>query len=74
MNSATAAKQVHRSWLVIAAKTIVVLQSLAIVYTLTSVWVTLAVAAAFLVVITAVKALSRASKQVDRIFEEELGQ
>jgi hypothetical protein len=68
-----AAKPVHRSWIVIAAKAIVVLQSLAIVYLLTSVWVTIAVAAGFVVVVIAVKALARASRQVDRIFEEELG-
>lgn len=72
MDSVTAFKPVHRSWIVIAAKTIVVLQSLAIVYTLTSVWVTVAVVAGFAAVVIAVKALSRASRQVDRIFEEEL--
>ncbi|MEU7475092.1 hypothetical protein AB0A63_03855 [Lentzea sp. NPDC042327] len=73
MNSATAAKPLHKSWLVVAAKTVVVLQALAIVYLLTSVWVTVAVVAAVVVVFAAVKALGRASKQVDRIFEEELG-
>jgi uncharacterized membrane protein len=72
MDSVTAFKQVQRSWIVIAAKTIVVLQSLAIAYTLTSAWVTVAVAAVFAAVVVAVKALSRASRQVDRIFEEEL--
>ena len=72
MDSA-AAKPVHRSWIVIAAKSIVVLQALAIVYMLTSVWVAAAVAAGFVVVVTAVKAVSRASRQVDQIFEEELG-
>ncbi|WP_329788213.1 hypothetical protein V1227_26860 [Lentzea sp. DG1S-22] len=73
MNSASAANPGHRSWIVIAAKAIVVLQSLGIVYMLTSIWVTLAVAAAIAVVVFSVKALSRASRQVDRIFEEELG-
>ncbi|KOV80543.1 hypothetical protein [Nocardia sp. NRRL S-836] len=73
MNSASAAKPVHRSWLVLAAKAVVVMQLLAIVYTLTSVWIAVAVAAAFAVVVAAVRALGRASKQVDRIFEEELG-
>ncbi|MDT7784361.1 MAG: hypothetical protein QOF58_2780 [Pseudonocardiales bacterium] len=72
MDSA-AARHVHRSWIVIAAKSIVVLQALAIVYMLTSVWVTAAVAAGFVVVMTAVKALSRADKQIDQIFEEEIG-
>jgi hypothetical protein len=55
-----------------AAKAIVVSQSLAIVYLLTSVWVTVAVAAGFVALVVAVKALTRASRQVDRIFEEEL--
>lgn len=72
MNSATAVKTVHKSWIVPAAKIIVVLQSLGIVYLLTSIWVTVAVAAGFVVVVVAVKALARASRQVDRIFEEEL--
>ncbi|WP_439662685.1 hypothetical protein ACSHWB_15295 [Lentzea sp. HUAS TT2] len=40
---------------------------------LTSVWVTVAVAAGFALVLLAVKTLSRASQQVDRIFDEELG-
>lgn len=74
MNSATAARGVHKSWIVIAAKTIVLLQALAIVYMLTSVWVTVAVAAGFVVTVTAIKALSRASRKVDQIFEEELTQ
>ncbi|MFI6100969.1 hypothetical protein ACIA8G_35940 [Lentzea sp. NPDC051213] len=73
MNSAAIFKGVHRSWIVIAAKTIVVLQSLGIVYLLTSVWVTVAVAAVFVLVMTAIRTLSRASRQIDRIFEEELG-
>jgi hypothetical protein len=73
MDSA-AAKLVHRSWIVIAAKSIVVLQVLAIVYLLTSVWVTAAVAAGFVVVVGSVRALSRASHQVDQIFEDELRQ
>lgn len=72
MNSATAVKTVHKSWIVPTAKIIVVLQSLGIVYLLTSIWVTVAVAAGFVVVVVAVKALARASRQVDRIFEEEL--
>ena len=72
MDSATV-KPVHRSWIVPAAKAVVVLQSLAIVYLLTSAWVTAAVAAVFVLVLAAVKALSRASRQVDRIFDEELG-
>lgn len=67
-----AAKPAHRSWIVIAAKSIVVVQSLAIVYLLTSAWVTAAVAAGFVVVVGAVKALSRASRQVEQIFEDEL--
>ncbi|WP_394614428.1 hypothetical protein JNUCC0626_31675 [Lentzea sp. JNUCC 0626] len=73
MDSASAANPSHRSWIVIAAKAIVVLQSLGIVYMLTSAWVTLAVAGGFMVVFFAVRALSRASRTVDRIFEEELG-
>lgn len=72
MDSA-AANPVHRSWIVIAAKSVVVLQALAIVYMLSSVWVTVAVAAGFMTVVVAVKALSRASRQVDQIFDEELG-
>ncbi|WP_330271551.1 hypothetical protein OG205_31290 [Lentzea sp. NBC_00516] len=40
---------------------------------LTSAWVTAVVAVGFIVVFIAVRALSRASRQVDRIFEEELG-
>jgi hypothetical protein len=72
MNSASAVNPVQRSRLVLAAKTIVVSQSLAIVYLLTSVWVTVAVATGLVAVVVAVKALSRASRQVDEIFEEEL--
>jgi hypothetical protein len=72
MNSAAAVETVHKSWIVPTAKIIVVLQSLGIVYLLTSIWVTVAVAAGFVVVVVAVKALARASRQVDRIFEEEL--
>ncbi|GGU49199.1 hypothetical protein [Lentzea flava] len=72
MNS-VAVKPVHRSWIVLAAKVVVVLQSLAIVYMLTSGWVAAVVAACFVAIVAAVKALSRASRQVDRIFEEELG-
>lgn len=72
MDSASAVNPSHRSWIVIAAKTIVVLQSLGIVYMLTSTWVTVAVAAGFAVVYFSVRALSRASRQVDRILEEEL--
>ncbi|MDX8033947.1 hypothetical protein SK803_27310 [Lentzea sp. BCCO 10_0856] len=68
----TAARPAHRSWIVIAAKSIVVLQALAIVYMLTSAWVTAAVAIGFIVVFASVKALSRASRQVDQIFEDEL--
>jgi hypothetical protein len=73
MDSA-AAKPVHRSWIVLAAKSIVVLQVLAIVYMLTSAWVTAVVAVGFVVVVTAVRTLSRASRQVDEIFEDELRQ
>lgn len=69
----TAASSAHRSWITVAARAVVVLQSLAIVYLLTSIWVTAAVAAGFVVVVAAVKALVKASRQVDRIFEEELG-
>ena len=72
MNSISAVRHVHKSWIVIVARCIVVLQSLAIVYLLTSAWVTVAVAAGFVVVVTAVKVLTRASRQIDRIFEEEL--
>ncbi|GAB2829643.1 hypothetical protein [Lentzea nigeriaca] len=68
-----AAKPAHKSWIVHTARVIVVLQSLAIVYMLTSGWVTAAVAAGFLVIVASVKVLSRASRQVDQIFEEELG-
>lgn len=71
MDSA-AAKPAHRSWIVIAAKSIVVVQSLAIVYLLTSAWVTAAVAVGFVVVVGAVRGWSRALRQVDQIFEEEL--
>lgn len=71
MDSA-AVKPVHRSWIVLAAKSIVVLQALAILYMLTSVWVTVAIATGFVVVVATVKALSRASRQVDQIFEDEL--
>ncbi|SFR15917.1 hypothetical protein SAMN04488564_104264 [Lentzea waywayandensis] len=73
MDSASAANASHRSWIVVVAKAIVVLQSLGIVYMLTSAWVTAVVAVGFIVVFIAVRALSRASRQVDRIFEEELG-
>jgi len=73
MDSASAANASQRSWIVVAAKAIVVLQALGIVYMLTSVWVTVAVAAGFALVLLAVKTLSRASQQVDRIFDEELG-
>lgn len=72
MNSASAADPAQRSWMVVAAKTIVVLQALAGVYLLTSVWVMVAVTAGFALVVVAVKALSRASQQVDQIFEDEL--
>ena len=72
MDSASTANSSHRSWIVIAAKAIVVLQSLGIVYMLTSAWVTAVVAVGFIVVFVTVRALSRASRQVDRIFEEEL--
>ncbi len=72
MNSVSAVRQVHKSWIVIAAKCIVVLQSLAIVYMLTSIWVTVAVAAGFVVVMSTVRVLSRASQKIDEIFEEEL--
>jgi hypothetical protein len=51
----------------------VVLQSLGIVYMLTSTWVTVAVAAGFVVVFLAIRTLLRASRKVDQIFEEELG-
>ena len=72
MNSASTVNPVHRSWLVVAAKAIVASQSLTIVYLFTSVWVTVAVAAGFVAFVVAVKAVARASRQVDRIFEEEL--
>ena len=73
MDSASAANPAHRSWIVIAAKAVVVLQSLGIVYMLTSAWVTAVVAVGFIAVYFAVRALTRASRQVDRIFDEELG-
>jgi hypothetical protein len=73
MDSASAAHPSHRSWIVIAAKTIVVLQSLGIVFMLTSAWVTAVVAVGFIVVFVVIRALSRASRQVDQIFDEELG-
>ncbi|MFJ8959899.1 hypothetical protein ACIRG5_10955 [Lentzea sp. NPDC102401] len=73
MDSASAANASTRPWIVIAAKAIVALQSLGIVYMLTSTWVTVAVATGFVVVFLAIRALSRAARQVDRIFEEELG-
>ncbi|MGW4214962.1 hypothetical protein ACWEIJ_43785 [Lentzea sp. NPDC004789] len=68
-----AAKPAHRSWIVIAAKSIVVLQALGIVYMLTSVWVAAAAAIGFALIVGTVKVLSRASRQVDQIFEDELG-
>ena len=73
MDSASAANASTRSWIAITAKAIVALQSLGIVYMLTSAWVTAVVAVGFIVVFFAVRALSRASRQVDQIFEEELG-
>jgi len=73
MDSASAANASARPWIVVAAKAIVVLQSLGIVFMLTSAWVTAVVAVGFIVVFIAIRALSRASRQVDRIFEEELG-
>lgn len=72
MDSAPAVSPAHRPWIVIAAKAVVALQVLAIVYLLTSVWVAVAVAAGFAVVVLAIRALSRASNKVDQIFEEEL--
>lgn len=73
MDSASAANPAHRLWIVIATKAVVVLQSLGIVYMLTSAWVTAVVAVGFIAVCFAVRALTRASRQVDRIFDEELG-
>ena len=73
MDSASAAHPSHRSWIVIAAKAVVVLQSLGIVYMLTSAWVTAVVAVGFIVAFFAIRALSRASRKVDQIFDEELG-
>ncbi|HEX7307299.1 hypothetical protein [Lentzea sp.] len=72
MDSAPAVSPAHRSWIAITAKTVVVLQVLAIVYMLTSVWVAVAVAAGFTLVVLAVRSLSRASDKVDQIFTEEL--
>lgn len=72
MNSISAVGSDHRSWIVIAAKTVVVLQVLSIVFLLTSVWVTLAVAAAFVITFVTVRALAKASKQVDQILTDEL--
>ncbi|MDX8051488.1 hypothetical protein SK571_19030 [Lentzea sp. BCCO 10_0798] len=40
---------------------------------LTSAWVTAVVAVGFIVVFFAIRALSRASRKVDQIFDEELG-
>jgi hypothetical protein len=73
MDSASAANASVRPWIVTAAKAIVVLQSLGIVFMLTSAWVTAIVAVGFIVVFIAIRALSRASRKVDQIFEEELG-
>lgn len=73
MNSVSAIRPDHRPWLVITAHSIVVLQALAIVYFLTSFWVTIGVATAFTVTVMVVRALSRATEQVDTIFTEELG-
>ncbi|WP_434451719.1 hypothetical protein [Lentzea sp. E54] len=72
MNSASAVRPAHRSWLIVAAQTVVFLQLLAIAYLLTSAWVTAAVAAGVAVAVLAVRVLSRASRKVDEIFEEEL--
>ncbi|MDX8143845.1 hypothetical protein SK854_17095 [Lentzea sp. BCCO 10_0061] len=72
MDSASATNASTSPWIAIAAKAIVVLQSLGIVFMLTSAWVTAIVAVGFIVVFIAIRALSRASRQVDRIFEEEL--
>lgn len=72
MNSISAVGSDHRSWVVIVAKAVVVLQALAIVFLLTSIWVTAAAAAGFVVVFVTVRALARAQRQMDQIFEEEL--
>jgi hypothetical protein len=74
MNSVSAIRPVHKTWLVIVAKVVVVLQALAIVYLLTSFWVTVGVAFAFVATVSIVRALSLAAHQVDTIFEEELAQ
>lgn len=72
MDSARTISPAHRPWITTAAKVVVALQVVAIVYLLTSVWVAVGVAAAIAVVVFAVRSLSRASQKVDRIFDEEL--
>lgn len=73
MESASAANASVRPWIATTAKAIVVLQSLGIVFMLTSAWVTAIVAVGLIVVFITIRALSRASRKVDQIFEEELG-
>lgn len=46
---------VHRPWLVFTAKALVVLQGLAILYLLSSVWVALGVAAAFFLLVVTIR-------------------
>ncbi|SDH24551.1 hypothetical protein SAMN05216553_118120 [Lentzea fradiae] len=72
MDSTRAVIPAQRQWIGTAAKIVVVLQVVAIVYLLTSVWVAAGVAAAIVVVAFAVRSLSRASEKVDQIFDEEL--
>jgi hypothetical protein len=59
MSSATAIRPGHKPWLVIAGKTVVVAQAVAIVFLLTSIWVTVAVALGFVVTVSVVRALSQ---------------
>ncbi|TWP51484.1 hypothetical protein FKR81_14845 [Lentzea tibetensis] len=72
MSSVTAIRPVHKPWLVFTARAVVVLQALGIVFLLTSIWTTVAIAVLFVVTVSVVRALSRASQQMDTIFEEEL--
>lgn len=72
MSSVSAIRPGHKPWLVIAGKTVVVAQALAIVFLLTSIWVTIAAAVGFVITVSVVRALSRASAQIDTIFDEEL--
>jgi type IV secretory pathway TrbD component len=71
MSSVTASRPVHKAWLVFTARTVVMLQALAIIFLLTSIWTTLAIAVLFVVTVSVVRALARASQQIDTIFDED---